>query len=225
MNVVFPPIPPSDKATGLEMWFTSDDDLKAFSRSNRGCVLLNHDRTKQLSYEDLKENSTYTVGGAYFVAISNELKRNQVEDKVLEFEAGTAVKNLLGSSCHLHFNVKFTNEVTKKDILELDSVVVHAGGENIQDSEAYVIECQLRPPLAKVQKLLKNVELFKQLAPTHPHFKSVTKFVPVLGGRLWDNEIIKLCNEKKVWRIEPSGNAYRVVRTYCTLAVRCLKHT
>ena len=133
-------------------------------------------------------------------------------------EATLAVQSHLGSKAHCHFDVK-----TYKDngmIEHQFDGVVHHGGENVPDSGVYVIECAYSPTEEKVNQLLSKCDRAKTSLPKVLHFKSVSKFVPVLGGRLFHKDVEELCRAKGIWRVVPNGqgSGYNVTRQYQTFA-------
>ena len=133
------------------------------------------------------------MGGEWRDAMRNDKKDRQTEAKVLEVEAGGSVQRELGGNAHRHMNVIMMND--KNEILmDVDSVVVHVGGQDVANSAAYVVEAAQSPQPREVDVLLRKVERFKKLTPTNVHFKkSCRTFVPMLADRNWPNETLSLC--------------------------------
>ena len=175
------------------------------------------------TYDDLVDGSTYYIVNDYYDAVVNSKTRAQVEDRVLEEQVSSAMVNHIGKGAHVHRNVKFTDEETKQDVIELDRVVVvHEGGEDVPDSVAYVLECALSPQVKDVKLLLDKMEVFRLHTNSSSHFRSVGKIVPVLAGKMWSEEVIQECKAKSatrvsggmdpILRIQPSGNDFKVIR-------------
>ena len=170
------------------------------------------------TYDALVDGSTYCVYNGYYNAVLNSKTRAQVEDRVLEEQVSSAVVKDIGKGAHVHVyrNVKFTDEKTKKDLAELDRVVVD---ESVPVPVAYVVESAFSPQVKDVQLLLDKVELFRSRAPSSSDFRSVGTAVPVLGGRMWSEEVIQECVAKSgafggmgtILRVQPSGNDFEVI--------------
>ena len=223
VHVIFPPLGgKDDEAINMECTFGNEEDVQEFARICEGYLTI--DGKKQVRFSDLVQDRIYEVRGGYYNSINQGRQRDQFEFKKLEIETGIAVSNYLKGNCHTHYNVKFTE--AGKDKQEIDAVVIpnvlHSGDEGMV-GEAYIVECQFNPSVAKAQKLLDLVDLFKKYAPYNAHFKSVKSCIPVLGGRFWNAETIALCKARNVWRVEPSGSSYRVIRPYSTIARRIMK--
>lgn len=163
----------------------------------------------------------YFVGGHY-QALQERRLRDQVEDKVLELETALAIRNELGPTAHLHPSCIFYDEKLNP-IKEIDGVVVHVDDAFSQESTAYIVEAALSPQLNKVGKLQSTVQTFMTLAPRHEHFKMVTRFIPVLGGRHWSSEVITKSQQAGQWRVSPSGAGYIVSRVFSTCCRRSLR--
>ena len=187
------------------------------------------------TYDALVDGATYSFSNEHFKAVRNRRARAQVEDRVLEEQVSLAMLSDIGEGAHVHRNLKFVDEKTKKDIAELDRVlVVHQGGENVKNSKAFVIEIALSPQPKDVKLLEVTVDKFIQHAPFSPHFRSVVEVVPVLGGKMWSEDVIQECrktNESRVLRglrpilrIQPSGKDFKVIREFSSLARTLLKH-
>ena len=172
------------------------------------------------TYDDLVDGSTYFIVNGYSDAVLNSRTRAQVEDRVLEEQVSLAVVKDIGKGAHVHVhrNVKFTDE-NGRDEAELDRVVVHKRGEDVPDSVAYVVESALSPQVKDVQLLLDKVKLFQSRVPSSSDFCSVGTVVPVLGGRMWSEEVIQECKAKSgtsggmgtILRAQPSGNDFEVI--------------
>ncbi len=102
------------------------------------------------------------------------------------------------------------------------------------DSVANVLECAQSPQVKDVEILLDKVELFKlEVVPSSSHFRSVGTVVPVLGGRMWSEEVVQECKAKSaarvsqgmspILRMQPSGKDLKVIREFSTFARTLLK--
>ena len=224
----------------FELQFNDDSQLREFFKENGGGMLSIVDDTVSptakgvRTYDALVHGSIYCLHNGYYTAVLNGRTRAQVEASVLESQVALAMVNDIGNGAHVHPNVKFVDKKTKKDIAEIDSVVVvHVGGEDVPDSVAYVIECALSPQVKDVKLLLDKVEVFQLHAPSLPHFRSVETIVPVLGGKMWSDEAIQECKARSetcvsrgmrpILRIQPSGKDFKVIRGFSTFARTLLK--
>ena len=220
----------------FEIKLNNDAQMREFLRNNGGGMLSVFDDTVSpvtkgvQTYDALVDGSTYSFYNGYYNAVLNNKTRAQVEDRVLEEQVSSAMVNDIGKGAHVHRNVKFTDKTTKKDIVELDRIVVHDGGEDVPDSVVYVMECALSPQVKDVNLLLDKVEAFQLHAPSSSHFHSIRTIVPVLGGRMWSQEVLQECKAKSetrvlqgmspILRIQPSGKYFNVIpliRTSITL--------
>ena len=184
-------------------------------------------------FEDLEDGSIYYLLNDYYDTIRSHITHTQVEHSVLEKKLSMALVNHAGGNSHVHRNIKFKGE-NGKDIAEIDRiVVVHKGGEDEPHSVVYVLESATSPQVKDAKILLDKVEVFKFHAPSSPHFRSVGSVIPVLGGKIWSDEVIQECKARNetlvlrgmspMLRIQPSGNDFKVIRGFSTFARTILK--
>ena len=230
--VCLPSVTKNEEPVIFKIQLNDDAQMEKFLKNNGGGMLTIVDDTISpaaevvQTYDALIDGSTYCFYNGYYNAVLTNKTRAQVEDRVLEAQISSAMMNDISKgahfSAHVHRNVKFTDEKTKRDVIELDRVVVvHEGGEDVPYSVAYVVECALSPQVKDVKLLLDKVVVFQSHTPSSPHFRSVGMIVPVLGGRMW-SEVIQECKAKSkirvmqgmgpILRIEPSGNDFKVIR-------------
>ena len=222
-----------------QRWDSDDAMNKAVKRRGGGDLYCDVDSVTGVidvvqTFDDLVDGSTYYLFNDYYSAVRSSKTRGQVEDRVLEEQVSSAMVNDIGEGAHVHRNVKFVDPITKKDIAEIDRTVIHKGGEDVSNSVAYIVECALSPQKKDVKRLVDTVGIFNQHAPSSPHFRSVVEVVPVLGGKLWSEEVIQECrktNETRVLgglrpilRIQPSGKDFKVIREFSSFARTLLKH-
>ena len=228
IHVVAPPYgdDKSDPPDEYEEELRCDQDIYDLEKREMGRLCFyDSSRNKYIrmkSLKDLVDNQVYVIKSHSTFNNGLEMQRRHVDSKVLEQEATLAVKNCLGQNAHEHYNV-ITKKANGKNENEYDGVVVHNGGENIADSEVYVIECAYSPTPEKVKKLLAKLETAKLALPSQLHFATSTNFFPVLGGRFFTDEIENLCKAKNIWQVKPSGGGYCVRRNFTTGARRFLK--
>lgn len=213
--VVSPPVEKNDVPTISKIRVQSQEDLDKFCSINHGWLV--DSKSERAMFSNLIEDGTYTFAGSFYKATENDVRRRQVDDKILEFESALAVKSSVGPNCHIHPNVTFFDDKNKKKLMEIDAVV-HVGGEDVPESVAYIIEASYSPQLSEVESLANKVRKFKELAPKHPHFKSVNSVVPVLAGRHWPKTTMDAAVAAKQWRVFPSGAGYQIVRGVHMLA-------
>ncbi len=119
------------------------------------------------------------------------------------------VKRSLGANTRIHFGIQFKTKDADGKVInnEYDAIVVHVCETN-QETTAYIVESTRSPLTGEIDTLLAKVETFREWAPTSTRFKTVTKFVPVLGGRLFPEETISECIVRNVSRVAPTGAGY-----------------
>ena len=235
---------PSEMKNGVpkifEVRLNSNAEMKEFMKENGGGMLSNDNNTVAgvikgaRTYNDIIDGSTYYLVNGYYDAVLNNRTRAQVEDRVLEEQVCSAMVNDIGEGAHVHRNVKFVDPITKKDIVEIDRAVIHKGGEGVPNSVAYIVECALSPQKNDVNLLEETVDIFNLHAPSSPHFRSVVEVVPVLGGKMWSEEVIQECRKtnatrvlrglRPILRIQPSGKDFKVIREFSSFARTFLKH-
>jgi hypothetical protein len=185
------------------------------------------------SFDDLVDGSVYYLANGYYDAVLSNRTRAQVEDRVLEEQVSSALVEDLGGIAQVYRGLKAKDE-QGKDKAEFDRIVVPKGGDGVPDSVANVLECALSPQVKDVQILLDKVELFKlEVVPSSSDFRSVVTVVPVLGGRMWSEEVIQECKAtnvsrvvkgmRPILRIQPSGKDFQVIREFSTFARTVLK--
>ena len=217
---------------------STDAMRKAVKRQGGGDLYRNIDDVTGVidcvqTFDDLVDGSIYYLFNDYYGAVVKYKTRTQAEDRVLEEQHSLALVNHAGGNSHVHRNIKFKDE-NNKDIAEFDRIlVVHKGGEDVPRSVVYVLESATSPQVKDAKILLDKVGLFKLHAPSSPHFRSVETVIPVLGGKIWSDEVIQECksrNETRVLqgmspilRIQPSGKDFKVIREFSTFARTVLK--
>lgn len=219
---------------------SSNTELDKFLKKLGGGVLSTfEDRSVGMvsvekKYDDVVDGSMYFLFDRNFDAALNlRVFRSQVEDRIVEEEVTLALVKDIGEGTHVHRNVKFMDRSTKKDIAEINNVVIQKGVDNVSNSVAYIVEYALSPQKKDVQRLLDTLDVFKTHAHSSPHFISVMEVVPVLGGKMWSEEVVQECiavNKTRVQqgfrpilRVHPSGNDFKVIRMFSTFASKLLK--
>jgi hypothetical protein len=238
--VVLPPEVRNGEPELVKISLTSEKDLREFMKDlGGGCLYNGMDLTgtKILSkrFEDISSGITYGIVGGRYGTISDKKTRSQVEDRILEHQIALAVANYVGDGAHVHRNMEIIDETTNQVVAEVNGIIIHKGGENIPHSVAHVAECAFSPQLYDIERLLEKVQKFERYAPSSSHFSTVTSFVPVLGGKNWSEEVIQKCratNEMRalrgasvspIWRVQPSGMDFKVVREFSTATRTLLK--
>jgi hypothetical protein len=185
-------------------------------------------------FEELEDGSIYYLLNCYYDAARTHKTHIQAENRVLEEKHFMTLENHTGGNSKIiHRNLKFKDD-NDKDIAEIDGIVaLQNGGENVPHSVAYVLESTFSPQVADVEILLDKVNVFKLHAPSSPHFRSVGSVVPVLGGKIWSDEVIQACKARNetlvlrgmspILRIQPSGKDFKVIREFSTFARTLLK--
>jgi hypothetical protein len=218
VSVILPALDKHDSPSVKNLSFLSAEDFKEYCRSERG-ILESEDGQSITNFSQLVDGGVYQMGGQFRNSALSDTSRRQADSKVLEVECGLAAERACGGDAHTHNGVIFTDE-NGASVMELDSVVVHSAREGTPGATALIVECSYSPQPKEVDILLKKVEKFKELAPTDPHFRNCTLFVPVLGGRNWSLDTLKLCAQRKVSTVTPTGAGYILKRAFSTLVRR-----
>jgi len=223
ITLIYPNVTEKDEVVKCKVILEDKKDYYEYCRANNARIRRRDEEEKidcYLSYNEIVNGGVYAVGGEFFRSIAEDKQHRQVDAKVFEHESGLAVQSEVGSGSHLHENIVIEHDGNKR---EIDGIVVHKGGQDVPNSTAYVIEAQISPPITKIDKLLNKVELFKKYIPSSPHFRSVTKVIPVLGGKKWSKDLTEACVAKNIWRVTPSGNGYKIIKSFHTLVMKLKK--
>ena len=137
-----------------------------------------------------------------------------MDDKVFEFESAVAVKNAIGGTAHIHSNAVFMDQSDPPKTAMEVGAVLHEGDESLPNSVAYhLVEASYSPQPGEVEVLEQKASKFMILAKFHPHYRTVTTVIPVLAGRHWTEETIRAASHAKLWRVQPSGLGYQIIRS------------
>lgn len=204
ITYICPAVSSDEAPKAITVDIVDQQDFKSFLKERQyELVYESPDGTiSERNFDSLEEGRVYSVWSPFLQATSDNKTHRQVEAKVLELEVAFAVKNLLGPGAHVHHSFKLKT-ADKQDGMEIDALV-HKGESNVADSEVYFIECGINPTLGKVSNILKRVDTFKASVASHPHFQSVTKFVPVFGARLFSPDVDEFCAANGIWQVRPS---------------------
>jgi len=186
---------------------------------------LKNSNNVNATYENLKPNDygVYRFYRAFYKANENEVRRRQVDDKLLELESAVAVKNEIGGNIRIHSNFIFKIVDNSKDkSVEIDAIVCD-DVELLDDSNnVCIVEAAYSPQSREVNILTGKLSKFMAYAKTDPYFRNVSHFIPVLAGRHWSNEMTS-ARAAKQWIVRPSGTGYEVIRALHTVARRIMK--
>jgi hypothetical protein len=212
-----------DEIKEIIVTFRNEADYKEYCRDFEGRARRRDDVIGcdvVLLYEDLKDGGVYKFGGELHRIVAEDKQHRQVDAKVFEHESILAVQSDIGEDAHVHQNVILKDHNSTR---EFDGIV-QTRGENVPDSTAYIIEAQISPPLETIETLQNKINFFEKCCPSSPHFKNVTKVVPILAGKHWSKEVINACTAKGIWRVTPSaGNGYKIIRSLHTLLRKVIK--
>jgi hypothetical protein len=192
-------------------------DRKAFDKflSNYRGSLLSLGGKSVMLFDAIDENETYRIDSDFYEAHEYGKRLSQVDDDVLALEVGLVVERELNAanpgSAHLHSNIKFPG-------VEFDGIVVHAGKDEYQDSDAYIVECGYNPDVDDVKSIHDKVRKFRAHHKEVPHFARVKNIVPVLGARRYEDSVLKYCVDNKIWHVKPNGLGYQLVRYFSQVA-------
>lgn len=219
-------------------WNSTDAMIECVARHGGGDLYHDVDNVTGVidcvqSFDDLVDGSVYYLVNSFYDTVVNNRTRAQVESRVLEEQLSMALVEHLGGIAHVHRNLKFMDEHSK-DTIEFDRIVIHEGADDVPDSVVNVLEFALSPQVEDVKLLLDKVEMFKLHAPFSSHFRSVGTVVPVLGGKMWSDEVIQKCQAtnaarvlqgmRPILRMQPSGKGFKVIREFSTFRRAFLKH-
>lgn len=223
VTLIYPSVTDKDEVVKCEVTFKDEQDCHNYCRTNNGRIKMRDEERgidRFLPYDEIVDGGVYAIGGEFFRAVAEDKQHRQVDAKVFEHESALAVQREVGKGAHIHENILFEHD---KQNREIDGIVLHLGGKDVPNSTAYIIEAQISPPLTKIDKLLDKVRLFEKFHPSSSHFNSVTKVVPVLAGKRWSEDVIKACAKEKIWRVTPSANGYKIIRSFHTLLLKIKK--
>ncbi len=218
---IFVTVPPyadkNDPPEEFDENIYSDQDIFDLEKREMGRLCFYDSVSNKLfrikSKKDLVENQVYIINSPSLFGTVLDIQRLLIDSKTLEREATLALKNFLGENAHEYYNVVTTNKTDSKTEKEYDGVVVHVG----ESIEVYIIECAYSPMIDKVKKLLDKIETAKSSLPSLLDFSPTSKFIPVLGGRFFTEEVDMLCKMNRIWQIKPSGSGYSIHHNFSTV--------
>ncbi len=135
VTVVYPSVEKGAAPGDMTVKLNNETEFKAF-RVEHQCALTGRDGVSVMSFNDLLNNGVYSLSGPLYQARVSRIKREQVDDRIFDFEAGYAVHRYVSDSAsdknvvHLHTNVTHVDATTKQTTIEIDNIVVHSAGED-----------------------------------------------------------------------------------------------
>lgn len=202
--------------------FNNQEAVDKFLDREHGYLLNAAGETIGL-FELLEDGATYRLTGSYWNIVQSKRDREQADSRIFELEIFRTLQNEFGKGAHLHENYKFTEN--NKDVAEIDAIV-HLGGEGINNSSAYIVECTYTPQLGDIKMVNSKVDIFKKYYLKDQHFKSVNvnNIFPVLAGKKWEPNVIDAVkNAKNILRIGVSGSRFQIYRDFTTLIMKSIK--
>ena len=74
--------------------------------------------------------------------------------------------------------------------------------------------------MEKVQKVLNRMEEFKDIANDDDHFKTVTRFLPVIGARSFSSEVDAYCQDNGISQVRSSSSGSGYLQVIIPLQVK-----
>jgi hypothetical protein len=205
VDIVFPAPSKSENPITKTLAFGRRDDFARYCSIEKVSLFDPSINTVVLAYELLVPGRLYFADSARITAQRQRDHRTfeqlQAESINLERSTAMAVKLCLDADARIHQNIKV--ESNGRAAAQYNAVVVH--GKADEEKTAYIVESARSPQPKDVERLLEKVETFKAWAPSSELFKTVTQFVPILGGQIFSDATIQECISHKVSRVAPSG--------------------
>lgn len=211
VDIVFPAPSKSEKPITKTLAFGRRDDFARYCSIEQVSLFDPSINQVILAYELLVPGRLYFADSARITAQRDHRAFEQAESIIFERTTAMAVKLCLDGDARIHQNIKI--ESNGKFAAQFDAVVVH--GKASKEIIAYIVENARSPQPKEVERLLEKVETFKAWAPSSELFKTVTQFVPILGGQIFSDATIEECISHKVSRVAPSGAGYEWIRDEC----------
>jgi hypothetical protein len=197
---------PLDSFTEVDI--ETDDDLKQiFEGKGSALYLLSNPKKRVTSMTQLIHGEKYNVFSRYEKSFVDEYRWKQMEDKAMEQETYIAVKRYLAT--HLGSSI----EDMATDIMGSDGkTVVQEWDAVFKDGDVlYLCVAKHNMTLKQVNKLHERIRKFKEFqVNAQPEFRSVTKYVGVLCGALFPEDIRNNAHMFGYICVYPSGNCYDV---------------
>ena len=185
----------------------SNDDLKQILEGKGSALYqLFNPKDKIIKFKQLINGEKYNVYSRYERSFADEVRWQQNEDKAMEEETHLAVRRFLAT--HLGPSI----EVMPTDIMAADGkTIVQEWDAVFKDGDVlYLCEAKHNMTDKQVNKLPARIRKFKEFqANAQPEFRNVTKYVGVLCGTLFPEDIRKIAHLGFIC-VYPSGYRYDV---------------
>ncbi|OAJ42963.1 hypothetical protein BDEG_26349 [Batrachochytrium dendrobatidis JEL423] len=186
----------------------SNDDLKQILEGKGSALYqLFNPKDKIIKFKQLINGEKYNVYSRYERSFADEVRWQQNEDQVMEEETHLAVRRFFAT--HLGPSI----EVMPTDIMAADGkTVVQEWDAVFKDGDVlYLCEAKHNMTDKQVNKLPARIRKFKEFqANAQPEFRNVTKYVGVLCGTLFPEDIRKIAQLFGFICVYPSGYRYDV---------------
>ncbi|KAJ8322660.1 hypothetical protein O5D80_008203 [Batrachochytrium dendrobatidis] len=185
----------------------SNDDLKQILEGKGSALYqLFNPKDKIIKFKQLIDGEKYNVYSRYERSFADEVRWQQNEDQAMEEETHLAVKRFLAT----HLGPSAVDIPT--DIMAADGkTIVQEWNAVFKDGDVlYLCEAKHNMTDKQVNKLPARIRKFKEFqANAQPEFRNVTKYVGVLCGTLFPEDIRKIAHLGFIC-VYPSGYCYDV---------------
>ncbi|OAJ38592.1 hypothetical protein BDEG_22500 [Batrachochytrium dendrobatidis JEL423] len=185
----------------------SNDDLKQILEGKGSALYqLFNPKDKIIKFKQLIDGEKYNVYSRYERSFADEVRWQQNEDKAMEEETHLAVRRFLAT----HLGPSAVDMPT--DIMAADGkTIVQEWNAVFKDGDVlYLCEAKHNMTDKQVNKLPARIRKFKEFqANAQPEFRNVTKYVGVLCGTLFPEDIRKIAHLGFIC-VYPSGYCYDV---------------
>ncbi|KAK5668186.1 hypothetical protein QVD99_005223 [Batrachochytrium dendrobatidis] len=185
----------------------SNDDLKQILEGKGSALYqLFNPKDKIIKFKQLIDGEKYNVYSRYERSFADEVRWQQNEDQAMEEETHLAVRRFLAT----HLGPSAVDMPT--DIMAADGkTIVQEWNAVFKDGDVlYLCEAKHNMTDKQVNKLPARIRKFKEFqANAQPEFRNVTKYVGVLCGTLFPEDIRKIAHLGFIC-VYPSGYCYDV---------------
>jgi hypothetical protein len=208
VHIVLPPVFEYEKPVTMTISFVSSQEFDRFCSSQHFLLRNPDNNAVAYRFDELVSGQVYLACGAAINFARNQQETHRIDSLVLELKAAWAVSHALGANATFHSNIKFELDGKNR---EYDAIVLHKC-EKTKELTAFIVESARSPQPGEVKLLLEKVDVFKKWAASSDRYKAVTKFVPVLGGRIFPDTTIRECIAHNISRVAPTGSDFEWIR-------------
>ena len=186
----------------------NDADLKQIYEGKGSALFqLSNPKDRVTKMKQLIDGEKYNVFSRYEKSFAGEVRWQQIEDKAMEEETLLAMKSFLIN----HLGPSVIKMPT--DILGLDGKTIVQEWDAVfkVDDVLYLCEAKHNMTIPQVNKTVERIQKFKGFKMnTQTEFCQVNKFIGVLCGTFFPEDVRKNAHLLGLICVYPSGNRYGV---------------